>query len=40
MATAWVDRRRGRTGGATPAPQVAVKPDLVVADLAELAALD
>ncbi|HUX07843.1 MAG TPA: haloacid dehalogenase type II [Acidobacteriota bacterium] len=38
LATVWVDRRRGRRGwGATPSPQVEVKPDLVVANLAELA---
>lgn len=40
IATAWVDRRRGRAGGATPAPAQAVQPDLVVSNLAELAALD
>jgi putative hydrolase of the HAD superfamily len=40
LATCWVNRRRGRSGwGATPAPAGAVKPDLEVADLAELAAL-
>jgi 2-haloalkanoic acid dehalogenase type II len=39
LATCWVNRRRGKSGwGATPAPAGAVKPDLEVADLAELAA--
>jgi len=33
----WVDRRRGRTGGATAAPGVIVRPDLQVETLAELA---
>lgn len=37
LATAWVDRRRGRPGGATPAPGEAVTPDITVATLAELA---
>jgi 2-haloacid dehalogenase len=35
MTTVWVDRRRGRGGGATP-PAEAV-PDLTVPDLAGLA---
>ena len=37
LATVWVDRRRGRGGGATPPAPSSVRPDLVVASLAELA---
>lgn len=37
MKTVWVDRRRGKPGGATPAPADAVTPDLTVASLEELA---
>ena len=40
LATVWVDRRRGLEGwGATPPPEAPVRPDLVVATLAELAEL-
>jgi len=40
LATVWVDRRHGRVGwGATPPPTQQVTPDLVVPDLASLAAL-
>ena len=39
LATAWVDRRRSRPGGATPPPPPGVRPDLVVSSLAELAVL-
>ena len=40
LATVWVDRRRGLEGwGATPPPEAPVRPDLVVATLAELADL-
>lgn len=37
LATAWVDRRAGRSGGAARAPAETVVPDLTVASLAELA---
>ncbi|MCZ6759930.1 MAG: HAD-IA family hydrolase [Gemmatimonadetes bacterium] len=37
MRTVWVDRRCGRPGGATPAPNVVVEPDLTVRSLAQLA---
>lgn len=37
MRTVWVDRRSGRSGGATRDPGVEVRPDLVVRSLAELA---
>lgn len=40
LTTVWVDRRHGLAGwGATAAPGVGVKPDLVVRSLADLAAL-
>lgn len=40
LTTAWVDRRRGKQGyGATPAPAEEVTPDIVVANMAELAAM-
>jgi len=40
LRTAWVNRRAGRPGsGATRAPESEPHPDLVVADLAELARL-
>ena len=39
LATAWVDRRRNKPGwGATPAPPEEITPDIVVANMAELAA--
>ncbi|TVQ60097.1 MAG: HAD family hydrolase [Phycisphaerales bacterium] len=37
MRTIWVDRRRGKPGGATPTTSDTVTPDLVVASLEELA---
>lgn len=41
LATVWVNRRRGRQGwGATRAPDGDVVPDIEVASLAELVALD
>ncbi len=39
IRTVWVDRRAGRPGGATRAPQGDAKPDLRVTSLAELAEL-
>jgi 2-haloalkanoic acid dehalogenase type II len=33
----WIDRRRGRSGGATAPPEMEVHPDLRVESLAELA---
>ncbi len=39
LPTVWVDRRRGRAGGATPGAGLPVEPDLVVPDLATLADL-
>jgi 2-haloacid dehalogenase len=40
LSTVWVDRRKGKQGwGATPPPDAQVEPDLIVADLLELAAL-
>jgi 2-haloacid dehalogenase len=39
IRTVWVDRRAGRPGGATRAPDGAATPDLVVTSLAELASL-
>lgn len=38
LATAWVDRRQGRGGGATRATGTVVEPDWTVTSLAELAA--
>jgi len=41
LATVWVNRRSGRSGGgAAPAPSTPVQPDLEVASLAALAALE
>ncbi len=40
LGTVWVDRRRGRAGGATPAPGTEVEPHLVVGSLMELVELD
>lgn len=37
MRTAWIDRRAGRPGGATPPPPEAVEPDLRFLSLAGLA---
>jgi 2-haloacid dehalogenase len=37
LGTVWVDRRRGRSGGATPAAPRDVEPDLRVDTLAQLA---
>jgi 2-haloacid dehalogenase len=37
LSTVWVNRRKGHQGGgATPTPAIEVRPDLEVADLAEL----
>jgi len=38
MRTAWIDRRAGRPGGATPPPPETVQPDFTFRSLAELAA--
>lgn len=35
LRTAWIDRRAGKSGGATPAPQGEVRPDATYASLAE-----
>ncbi len=37
LRTAWIDRRSGRTGGATLAPKEAVQPDARYVSLADLA---
>jgi 2-haloacid dehalogenase len=37
LATCWIDRRRGRAGGATRAPEEAVQPDFTFASLEEMA---
>ncbi len=38
MRAAWIDRRAGRPGGATPPPPEAAEPDFTFGSLAELAA--
>lgn len=41
LSTVWVNRRKGREGwGATSPPSVSAVPDLEVASLSELVALD
>jgi len=35
LKTVWIDRRAGKSGGATPAPQGEVRPDATYASLAE-----
>jgi len=37
LATAWIDRRSGRAGGATRNPEEAVQPDFTFASLEEMA---
>jgi len=37
LRTAWIDRRAGKSGGATPAPKGDVRPDARFASLAEFA---
>jgi 2-haloacid dehalogenase len=37
LATAWIDRRRGRAGGATRMPDEAVQPDFTFSSLEEMA---
>ena len=38
LTTAWIDRRGGRRGGATPPPQVAVEPDFRFDSMAAMVA--
>lgn len=37
IATCWIDRRQGRSGGATPAPERPVRPDFIFTSLHDLA---